>query len=303
MFIVMVAATLLLRHRGVLGGSSKPLLSAILMDVVCPAVIFSSLASSHPSAQHLHAAGVVFGAEIINAGIAFLIARYILRLHRNAIGVFVIAATFGSTALIGTAMVQVLFHNDPEITSMGLIIGQFGVGIPVNTLGILLAIHFGSRDSQVPISQHLKQTLKTPFMLALYAGIGWSFFGLPTSGSGLETLFGACRMIGASQPFCTAMVIGLSLERFDFRSDLATIVAAAVVCLAIEPLLVSSITHVMTLDIQTRVVANLFAAMPASPLVVVFALKYGGDVVLASKLSMATLLLSTATLPLFALIA
>jgi predicted permease len=99
------------------------------------------------------------------------------------------------------------------------------------------------------------------------------------------------------------MVIGLSLEKFDFRSDLATIVAVAVVCLAIEPLLVSSITHVMTIDMQTRVVANLFAAMPTSPLVVVFALKYGGDVVLASKLSMATLLLSTATLPLFALIA
>jgi predicted permease len=54
-------------------------------------------------------------------------------------------------------------------------------------------------------------------------------------------------------------------------------------------------------DQQTRLITVLFSAMPSTPLGVVLAVRYGGDVSLAGKLATFTLIMSAVTLPLMAL--
>lgn len=301
MFLLMVAITLLLRRYGVFGKDSASSLSAVLMRVIMPAVIFHSFARANPDVSQLIGTGVVYTAEILSAIAAFMAGRWLLRLERAALGVFIIACTFGSTSLIGNTLVQVLFKNDPEILSMSMVVGQFAFGIPTNTIGLLLAMRFGAAERRVPLSRQALTIARHPSLLALFAGVTWSLLDLPETGYILDIIFGACTLIGASLPMFTAMIVGLSLTALNVRYDLPVLVAAIMIALFVEPLIVSNLLGMISVDEKTRMVTVLFAAMPATPLSVAFAHQFGGDVALASKLSTATLIISAVSLPLIAL--
>ena len=66
MFVLMIGATLVLRRRGVLKKEHSGLLSVLMLDIVCPPLIFSSIARANLAFQEILAAGSVFGAEIID---------------------------------------------------------------------------------------------------------------------------------------------------------------------------------------------------------------------------------------------
>ena len=141
-----------------------------------------------------------------------------------------------------------------------------------------------------------------PCMVALYAGMAWSYFALPTRGPGIDIVFGASTMIGASLPFIVAMIVGLSLQRINYRTELGVLVVGALLALVIEPLIAEQLVDLFSVDSNSRVIAILFAAMPSTPLGVVVAVRYGGDVELAGKLATFTLIVSAITLPLVALL-
>lgn len=302
MFVLMIAATFVLRRRGVLKKEHSGMLSVLLLEVVCPPLIFSSIARADLQLQDVVASGAVFGAEIIICGLSYVVGRWVLKLDRLALGALVIAATFGSTGLIGNALVQVLFHDNPSLLSMSMMIGSFGVGVPGNTIGIFLAMRFGSKGDDVSLLQHLKSFLVMPSMVALYAGLAWSLLMLPTSGVGIDIVFGACKMISASLPFVTAMIVGLSLEKIHFKTDARVLVTGALLALLVEPWITDWLLNFYPVDQQTRMITVLFSAMPSTPLGVVMAVRYGGDAQLAGKLATFTLVLSALSLPLATLL-
>lgn len=136
----------------------------------------------------------------------------------------------------------------------------------------------------------------------LHARLVWSFWKLPTSGMGLDVVFGASRMIGASLPFVTAMIVGLSLEKLHLGKDFGVLAAGALLALIVEPWIAEQLLNVYPVDQQTRLITVLFSAIPATLLGVVLAVRYGGDVSLASKLATFTLIMSAVSLPLTALL-
>lgn len=98
------------------------------------------------------------------------------------------------------------------------------------------------------------------------------------------------------------MLIGLTLEKMQFGKDSTVILAGVILALVVEPLTVSWLMKSFTLDANTRLITILFADMPASPIAVVLAERYGCDTALASKLVTATLIISAISLPLAALL-
>lgn len=301
MFIAMIGITLFLRYRKLMSRSNMSLLSFLLMNVLCPALIFSSMAQSRFDSTDLFAAITMVGSEITTGCIAYVIGRWLLRLQNVSLGTFVIATMFGSSGLIGNALVKVLFHDNPAIISMSMIVGSFGNGIPGNTIGILIAMYFGTRDTGSSPFNALKKFLVEPCMVSLYAGLTWSALQIPTKGIFIETVLGTCTLLGAAMPLCSAMLIGLSLEKFQIGKDAKVIIAGIALALLIEPLLASWFLQAFAVDANTRLITILFAAMPASPIGVVLADRYGCDTPLASKLVTATLIASAVTLPFAAL--
>ena len=163
-------------------------------------------------------------------------------------------------------------------------------------------MYFGSQNSGKSPLQTIGKFLVEPCMLSVYAGLTWSILHLPTSGILIETVFGTCTLLGAALPLCSAMLIGLTLEKMQFGKDSTVILAGVILALVVEPLTVSWLMKSFTLDANTRLITILFAAMRASPIAVVLAERYGCDTALASKLVTATLIISAISLPLAALL-
>lgn len=163
-------------------------------------------------------------------------------------------------------------------------------------------MYFGSHNTGKTPAQTIGRFLVEPCMLSLYAGLACSLLRLPVTGIVFETVFGTCTLLGAALPLCSAMLIGLSLEKIQIGKDAKVIVAGIILALLIEPLLVSWFLGAGSFNVNVRLVTVLFAAMPASPLGVVFAERYGCDTPLASKLVTATLIASAITLPLVAML-
>ena len=88
------------------------------------------------------------------------------------------------------------------------------------------------------------------------------------------------------------------IERKDFGLPLFV---CALLLLIVQPVIAYEIDAITgNTESMTSVLLLLLGAMPASPLVIAYAVRYGCDVDLASKLVVCTYMLSMFTLPILA---
>jgi malate permease and related proteins len=305
-FLLMIGGTMWLRFRGALTPAHGRVVSAVITEGVLPAMIFCYVARAAEQTAFAELAMVIALAECMALGISALLGRFLMGLDRRSLGSFVLAASFGSTSLIGNALLDVVFHGSAAVLGMGMVIGQFGVGVPNNTLGLWVGMRAGLDVNATPATRYSRDRLaflKTPVVIAVLAGIAWSWVGIPTTLPGISSLFGALTLTGAALPFLAAAVTGLSLTHTDWRRLMPLIGVSQVLQLIAKPLFVLAIISALPVPNIDREVTLLLAALPASPLAAAFASRFGGDTELASALVVSSTLLSVVTLPLIAWIA
>lgn len=297
-FMLMAMSAFWLRHQGVMSSSHAPIVSRIVTDITLPALIFYKMSNVSLSAHQLDAAFAMIASETVIGFAAWLIGRYIIKLDRFALGAFILASTFGSTSLMGTALIQIVFPDDAEALAAGIIVGQAGVGVPNNTMGVLIALYFGSHEPKVDIFKLLKTFLINPVVMAFFAGLMWSYLDLPQSGLLLTVIFGSLKFAGISLTFLVALLTGLTVKPL-MRSDFGRpLIFCAALLLVAEPILAYKFDEAFGEVSMTSTLLLLLGSMPASPLAIAFSLRYGCDVDLASKLVASTCVLSGITLPL-----
>ena len=302
-FILMASSALWLKFRGVLTEAHAPVISKIITDAALPALIFLKISEASPTHHQIDAAMAMIGSELITGIIAWLIGRFVIRFNNYALGVFVIASTFGATGVTGTALIQVVFPNNAEALATGITLAQVGVGVPNNTIGVLIALWFGSRSSKVDLKNIVKTFILNPPVIAFIAGLLWSLLSLPHTGFLLTILFGALQFSGLSLTFLAALLTGLTMNKIERKDFGLPLFACALLLLVAQPVIAYEIDAITgETESMTSVLLLLLGAMPASPLVIAYAVRYGGDVDLASKLVVCTYALSMFTLPILAYI-
>ena len=305
-FLLMIGGTLWLRFRGALVPAHAKVVSAVITEGVLPAMIFCYVARAAEQTAFAELAAVIALAECVALALSALVGRKLMRLDRRSLGSFMLASSFGSTSLIGNALLDVVFHGSAAVLGMGMVIGQFGVGVPNNTVGLWIGMQAGAEGGAVPASRNTPDrlaVLKTPVVVAVLAGIAWSLSGVPTTLPGISSVFGALTLIGAALPFLAAAVTGLSLTHTDWRRLMPLIGLSQVLQLIAKPLFVLLMISALSVPNLDRQVTLLLAALPASPLAAAFASRFGGDTELASTLVVSSTVLSVITLPFIAWIA
>ena len=157
---IMILVTLImlgtcLRYLGILKDEHGALFARIVTDVTLPALIFLAV-SSHPvHLKQLMPPCVLIVTELICGLSAWGVGR-ILKLSRPKPGALILASMFSSSAFLGYAVIKELFQNNDRALAEAAIISEFGVGIMIFTLGVAIAIFFGSsnisrRDAVKPI--------------------------------------------------------------------------------------------------------------------------------------------------------
>ncbi len=302
-FILMASSAFWFRYMGVMSQDHAPIISRVITDIVLPALIFYKMSDVSPSRHQIDAAMAMIGSELITGIAAWAIGRHLLRLQRYALGAFILASTFGSTSMMGTALIQIVFPQNSEALSTGIMVAQVGVGVPNNTIGVLIALWFGSHDTKINFLKILKTFLLNPSVIAFIVGLLWSLFSLPRTGFLLTIGFGALQYSGISLTFLVALLTGLTIKKMKREDFGLTLFTCAFLLLIAQPIIARWIDTVTgNVESMTSTLLLLLGAMPASPLAIAFSVRYGCDVDLASKLVVSTCILSMITLPILAYI-
>lgn len=300
-FIIMIAATLWLRRQEIINQKHLPIISKMIVDLVYPALIFSVIAQSDLHINYILSAMSINAALLVVGLLMGILGKYVFRFNNASLMAFILAGTFSGTSLIGSALLKIVYEDQPAIISMGVVIAQFSHGLLINTVGIFIGIYYCSHGEKAPLMSQIKQFLVSKPMLALIGGLAWNLLQFPTTGYLPITLFGGLTMIGSALPFLSAMATGLAFESFKMKGMFWILLSVGIAQLIAEPMISHKFIEILALPLVDRQVGLLLSALPASPLADVICSRYGGNTSLASAMVLFTCLISIISLPLAAL--
>lgn len=297
--VILISLVVLFRYIGVLKKEDGMLFSKIVTHITLPAVIFSAL--SHSKALEWEYVIVIFFvllSEILVLLIAWFIGRK-LGISSEKLGTLMLVSAFGSSALLGYAVIEQVFPSNLRALSEAVLISELGVGIGLFTIGTMVAIHFGTNSSQkqTPL-QSISLFLKSPIFLSIIVGLAYSSLNLPTQIPVIGEVFDAISLIGKANTFFVALTVGVLLQFNGLRSILSLVAVAVLLKLVVSPLLVWIESYSLGLTNLQLEVVMIESAMPSAMLSVVLAKRYGCDAQLASKLVFITTIFSVITIPL-----
>ena len=157
-----------LRWIGLIKEEHGPLFSTLVTHVTLPALIFVSLAKSVLHWEYAVLALLMLMAEIASLGLAWLGGRG-LRLAPPQIGAVMLVAGFGSSSLLGYALISQVYSGDNQAIAEAVIISELGVGPALFTLGTMIALYYGSTGGGVDV--RMTEALK--FFVHRFSFLWW----------------------------------------------------------------------------------------------------------------------------------
>lgn len=290
-----ISLIVLLRNRGMLKQENGVLFSKLVTQVTLPAIIFYALSHSVLEWKYLLLFLIMIASAIVMLAIAWLIGKSI-KLPHPQMGTFLLVSGFGSSSLLGYALVAELFPTNADALAEAAFISELGVGLPLFTVGVMIAMFYGNSEEK---SSHLLNGallfFRSPIFISIAAGTVWSLLKLPIEGALMGPLFDAIHIIGKANTFMVTLTVGVLLQFSALRSIIVIALAVILIKLILNPLLVYIPASTMHLEEWQLQVLILEAAMPSAMLSVVLANRYGCDAKLASKLVFITLIVSVFT--------
>lgn len=294
--VALIGVVVFLRKKGVIDGDSGPQFAKLVTQFTLPALIFFSLASTTFVWDQAILALVMLAAEIVCLGLAWFIGRS-LKLAPPQMGAFVLVCGFGSSSLLGYAFISELFPANAAAIVEAVIISELGVGPALFTIGVMIAIYYGSQS--VSPAARFKAAMaffRSPIFFSVVAGLAWSTLKLPIDIPVVSTLFEGLKVVGSANTLMVALTVGVMLH-FQNLKEVALLAAIVIVLkLVLKPILVWLPTLAMSFTATQVHILVLEGAMPSAMLTVVLSATYGCDAKLASKLVFATTVVSCASI-------
>ena len=213
-------------------------------------------------------------------------------------GPFILVTGFGSSSLLGFALVSEVFPNDDQAMAEAVILSALGVQPLLFTLGTMVAIFYG--DASTVIGSRLTHSLRyfySPIFLAFVGGILLSALIGPAFHPVYKSIMDGVHVAGAANTFLVTMTVGLFLHLRGLREVLLVGAFVCAVKLVVMPVLVWVPTLFLALPTWQIEVMVLEASMPSSMLAVVLASAYGCDARFACKLVLVTIVAAVVTVP------
>jgi malate permease and related proteins len=293
--VLLICLAVLLRRTGVIQEENGRVFAKLVTHVTLPALIFSSLAQASILPSEALLAACMLGAELLCLGLGWVIATG-LRLPAPQKGAVILVTGFGSSSLLGYALISQIFPSNPQALTEAVVVSELGVGPALFILGAMIALYYGG--SGATHAQRLKGVMSffwSPIFISVVAGVLFSLLVGKDHNPILTTVLNGFAVVGAANTFVVALTVGVLLR---FQGVRAVILPALLVCLVklvVKPVMVWLPTLAMSLPAWQAQVLVLEGAMPSALLTVVLAKTYGCDASLAAKLVFITTVLSSVT--------
>lgn len=204
-------------------------------------------------------------------------------------GVFSQGAFRGNLAYMGLAIV-LNAYGDEGLTRAGILMGFL---VPVLNFFAILALLLPHRHGGTETGKGFwtRQILLNPLILASFAGICWSFLGLP-----MPTILDRTLHIATGMTLPLALVaIGGSFSLEKLRGDLVMAGFATGIKIVWLPLVAAAILVALGVRGQDLGIGVLMAGTPAATATYIMAHQLKGDAELAGSIVMMSTLLSALT--------
>jgi hypothetical protein len=274
-FASVVLLCVFLKYRGIIKAEHGPLFAQLLTQVVLPVAIFSKLATHPIAPRQLLLVVSMIVAVIVCLGASWGAGR-VLRMDRAKTGALMIASSFGSSTLIGYPLIQYAFPRNPEAMVDAVLISELGVGLPIFTLCVWVAMYFGEGRAEEP-GCHRTTVLdyfRSPIFIALAAGLLISPLHLNPESPYLAPFFQAADMVAASIALLACLILAIELDLRSMRRIWLVVVISAAIQMGLHPLVAGLQADLYQFTLLQREVLVLEAAMPSAILGVVFATRY-----------------------------
>lgn len=294
--ITVIFLGMFLRKWKVISEDSGVVFTKIIINVTIPALIFSALSQQKFEVEKLLLAVVMISSQIGCALIAWLVSK-MLRLSRPRRGALVLASTFTSSAFLGYAVVREVFQDSAEAMADAAIVSELGVAVLLFTMGIFIAMHFGSKKIDKKDSQkNMIRFFYSPIFISLVSSILVSFIELPKENILVAGFYKSLNIITNANTFLVALTIGVMLHFKNLSKVIWVVLLAVVIKLIIQPLLSYYQADLYQFSAMWKQIVVLEAAMPTAAMTAVFARRYGCDAELTSILVFATFISSCITM-------
>jgi predicted permease len=282
-----------LRNIGLFKSQDGGLFSTIITRLTLPAIIMYALSHATLEWKYLDIVGFTFFSELFLFSIAWLSGKY-FKLSSAQMGSYILVSVFGSSALLGYALIAQVFPHDANAIAEASFISELGVGLPLFIFGVMIAMYYGNQDkNNSNILKSIIEFLRSPIFIAIVAGVMWSLFKLPLKGDFISVFFDTVHIIGKANTLMVALLVGVTLRFDSLKKILLLVLMAIILKLILNPFIVASLSYFIALEEWQLDVLIIESAMPSAMLSVALAKQYGCDATLASKLVFATLLTST----------
>ncbi len=296
MLVLLILLTTGLRRLGVLREDHGGVFAKIVTVYTLPALIFESLSQTQFDAEKLWLPLVMIISQLACALLAWGLSN-LLKLSRPKKGALILASTFTSSGFLGYAVIKEIYGHNLNTLSDAAYVSELGVATLIFTLGVLIAIEFGTKTNSR--KEKYKESLKffhSPIFIALVLGIAFSFVDLPKDNYLVQTLYKLLRLVSVANTLLVTLTIGVLLKFKDLRRVLPIVMLACIIKLIVQPLLTHwQATWLSFPEIWYQIVI-IESAMPTAALTAVFAKKYGCDIELTTILIFATFLSSIFTI-------
>lgn len=296
-FAFVVALCVVLKKRSIIREEDSPLFARLLTQVALPAVIFYQL-STHPVSGRQFLMILV----MIVTGLVSLLAAWgmgkLLRLDRPRIGALMLTSAFGSSALLGYPLIAFAFPGNPEAMADAILVSELGVGLPIFTLGPLIAMYFG--ETSGPPGRRarvLVDYFRSPVFIAVVLGLLVAPLRLPTEKLFLAPVYEALRMVDGALTVLACLILALQLKLKSMKGIWLMLIVSAFIQMALEPWVASLQAGWFHLAAEQKQVLTLISAMPSAVLGPVFATRYKCASETASALVLMNILLSVLVVP------
>jgi len=285
-----------LRRWKVIREEDGSLFAKLIVNVTIPALIFHALSQQQFDPDKLILAFVMITSQVACALIAWALSS-LLKLSRPRRGAMILGSTFTSSAFLGYAVVKEIYKDNSEALADAAIVSELGVATLLFTMGIFIAMHFGSNGSgHKDKYKTMLRFFYSPIFISLVLSIIVSFIKIPDNNVVIGGFYQALGLISGANTFLVALTIGVMLHFRDLRKVWWVVALVVVIKLIIQPVLSWSQSLLYGFPELWHQIVVLEAAMPTAAMTAVFAKRYGCDAELTSILIFATFISSCITM-------
>ena len=287
LFIIVIVGYVMCK-LGYMGDKFDQKLSAIVIDLTCPALILSSvMGDSLPDRSLIMPLlGVGFLTYFILLIFGFLVPRLITK-NRDDQGMIGFALMFANVGFIGYPIVSSIFG--PHAIFYAALLNMPNTFF-IFTAGVMLV------KGEYSIRQLNPKVLFSPAMIAAFVAALLVAFNIHTP----ELIARPVTMVGNITVPAALMVIGSSMARLPIKEIIGStkVYVSSVIRLVVIPLSLYFLFKVCGVDEVVNDINTVVIAMPVASFGTMFCMKYGRNPALMTEITFITTVFSIITIPL-----